>query len=357
MGKQNKNPGKRWQELLGLSAVPYFGQDTIPYEDEDEEEFIFNPETMSLINPIDIESGLYNKNAFEEGLYTPMYDEEGVFLGYAYNNDDFAYLDAFLIDQNYSILEGNVSINEEKQQVTARAVSAFISTEFTESENYELTFTYEVNASSTYRNMILFGFDEEHLDGYQFGIDIPSTTGLCIETFKDGEVDTREKYANKGFGDGIYNIKIIRDGTEATIYINDEELDTIDNIEHNTLGLWKWQNGSSSIRDIFIKDTTEPVVEPETVNISVTVTDGKDPIESVSVSLTDTNNNVVKTGTTGSAGGCTLSSVELGTYTVTASASGYTEYTDSLTVTNETTTLAITMSVAEVLEENPNLTP
>ena len=295
MGKQNKNPGKRWQELLGLSAVPYFGQDTLTYEDENEEEFIFNPETMSLINPIDIESGLYNKNAFEEGLYTSMYDEEGVFLGYAYNNDDFAYLDAFLIDQNYSILEGNVSINEEKQQVTARAVSAFISTEFTESENYELTFTYEVNASGAYRNMILFGVDEEHLDGYQFGIDIPGKTGLCIETFKDGEVDTREKYANEGFNDGIYNIKIVRDGTEATIYIDDEELDTIDNIEHNTLGLWKWQNGSSSIKDIFIKDTTEPVVEPETVNISVTITDGKDPIESVSVSLTDTNNNIVKT--------------------------------------------------------------
>lgn len=350
MGKQNKNPGKRWQELLGLSAVPYFGQETIPYEDEDEEEFIFNPETMSLINPIDIESGLYNKNAFEEGLYTPMYDEEGVFLGYAYNNDDFAYLDAFLIDQNYSILEGNVSINKEKQQVTARAVSAFISTEFTELENYELTFTYEVNAGGAYRNMILFGFDEEHLDGYQFGIDIPRKTGLCIETFKDGEMDTRKKYADEGFGDGIYNIKIVRDGTEATIYIDDEKLDTIDNIEHNTLGLWKWQNGSSSIRDIFIKDTTEPVVEPEKVDISVTVTDGKDPIESVSVTLT-ANESTVSTGNTGSVGGCTLSNVPLGSYTVTASKTGYTEYTDTLTVTKETTTLAITMSVAEAAPE------
>ncbi len=350
MGKQNKNPGKRWQELVGLSAVPYFGQDTIPYEDEDKEEFAFNPETMSLINPIDIESGLYNKNAFEEGLYTPIYDEEGVFLGYAYNNNDFAYLDAFLIDQNYSIIEGNVSINKEKQQVTARAVSAFISTEFTELENYELTFTYEVNAGGAYRNMILFGFDEEHLDGYQFGIDIPRKTGLCIETFKDGEMDTREKYADEGFGDGIYNIKIVRDGTEATIYIDDEELDTIDNIEHNTLGLWKWQNGSSSIRDIFIKDTTEPIVEPEKVDISVTVTDGKDPIESVSVTLT-ANESTVSTGNTGSAGGCTLSNVPLGSYTVTASKTGYTEYTDTLTITKETTTLAITMSVAEAAPE------
>ena len=354
MGKQNKNPGKRWQELLGLSAVPYFGQDTIPYENEDKEEFIFNPETMSLINPIDIESGLYNKNAFEEGLYTPIYDKEGVFLGYAYNNDDFAYLDAFLIDQNYSIIEGNVSINEEKQQVTARAVSAFISTEFTELENYELTFTYEVNASGAYRNMILFGFNEERLDGYQFGIDIPGTTGLCIETYKDGEMDTREKYANKGFGDGIYSIKIVRDGTEATIYIDDEELDTIDNIEHNTLGLWKWQNGSSSIKDIFIKDTTEPVVEPETVNISVTVTDGQGPIESASVTLT-ANESTVSTGNTGSAGGCTLSNVPLGSYTVTASKTGYTEYTDTLTVTKETTTLAITMTLAEAVDDDPKL--
>ena len=42
MGKMNKNPGKRWQELLGLTAVPYFGQDTIPYNDDEGQEFIFD---------------------------------------------------------------------------------------------------------------------------------------------------------------------------------------------------------------------------------------------------------------------------------------------------------------------------
>ena len=352
MGKQNKNPGKKWQELLGLSAVPYFGQDTIPYEDENQEEFIFDPDTMSLINPIDIESGLYNKNAFEEGLYTPMYDEEGVFLGYAYTNSDFAYLDTFLTDQSYSILQGKVSINEEKQQVTASSVSEFISDEFTESENYELLFTYEVNTGiSVYRNVILYGFDAEHQNGYHIGIDIPSVTGLCIETYEDGEMTNREKYANAGFSGGIYNIKIVRDGKNATIYIDDEELGTIDNVQHNTLGLWKWGGGSSNIRDIFIKEITEePAVEPEKVDISVTVTDGKDPIESVSVTLT-ANESTVSTGNTGSAGGCTLSNVPLGSYTITASKTGYTEYTDTLTVTKDTTTLSITMSTTEAATE------
>ena len=350
MGKQNKNPGKRWQELLGLSAVPYFGQDTIPYEDEDEEEFIFNPETMSLINPIDIESGLYNKNAFEEGLYTPMYDEEGVFLGYAYNNDDFTYLDAFLTNQNYNIRQGDININKEKQQVTSQSVSEFISNEFTDATEYELSFTYEVSGIS-YRNVILYGFDSDIQNGYKIGTDIPSKTGLCIETFVDGEMTNRDKYNDTGLNHGIYSIKIIRKDADADIYIDNEKIGSVDNVERNTLGLWKWGGGSSSIRDIFLKEITEePAIEPEKVDISVTVTDGKDPIESVSVTLT-ANESTVSTGNTGSAGGCTLSNVPLGSYIVTASKTGYTEYTDTLTVTKETTTLAITMSVAEAEPE------
>lgn len=354
MGKQNKNPGKRWQELLGLSAVPYFGQNIIMYKDANQGDFAFNPDTMSLINPIDIESELYNHNAFDAGYYTPIYDDENVFLGYAYNNDDFAYLDAFLTNQNYNVRQGNVSINGEKQQVTSQSVSEFISNEFTDATEYELSFTYEVSGTS-YRNVILYGCDSDIQNGYKIGTDIPSKTGLCIETFVDGEMTNRDKYNDTGLNHGIYSVKIIRKDANADIYIDNEKIGSVDNVERNTLGLWKWGGGSSSIRDIFIKDITEPVVEPETVNISVTVTDGQDPIESVSVNLTDTNDNIVKTGTTGSAGGCTLSNVPLGSYTVTASKTGYTEYTDTLTITKETTTLAITMSIAETISEASSL--
>ena len=50
------------------------------------------------------------------------------------------------------------------------------------------------------------------------------------------------------------------------------------------------------------------------------------------------------TGKTGSAGGCTLSNVPEGTYSVVATASGYNEYTGSITVDENTTTLNIVLN-------------
>ena len=65
-------------------------------------------------------------------------------------------------------------------------------------------------------------------------------------------------------------------------------------------------------------------VTPTTTNISVSVTDGTNAIENAVVLLTDTTDNTkTYTATSGSAGGCTLSNVEYGTYTVTATATGY----------------------------------
>lgn len=358
MGKQNKNPGKRWQELLGLTAVPYFGQDTIPYQDEEDQEFVFDPETMSLINPIDIESGLYNKNAFEAGLYTPMYDENDVFLGYAYNNEDFAYLDKFLNNANYTVLKGGVSINEEKQQVTANSVSMFISDEFTTSTKYELMFTYELNMPETeYRNVIFYGFDSECQNGYRIGIDLPRTTGLNIETVVDGEVEHREKCADNGFSRGIYEVKIVRNGSDATIYVDDEEIGTIDNVQRNTFGLCKWGFGFSSVRDIFLKEIPEtpkpetpgaqdPSSEIKIVNISATVTDGKNPINGVSITLKEKDKDKTITATTGTAGGCTLSNVPIGDYNVKATHADYEEYNGTITVTKDTETLNITMTAS-----------
>lgn len=86
---------------------------------------------------------------------------------------------------------------------------------------------------------------------------------------------------------------------------------------------------------------------PTTVNISASVITGTDtPVEGAVVTLTDTTDNTKSfTGTTGRAGGCTLSNVTLGTYTVTATATGYKNYTgaENLTVTAETTTLSINL--------------
>ena len=343
MGKINKNPGKRWQELLGLTVVPFFEQNTFSYQDDNESSFTFNPDTMSLINPIDIENGLYNKNAFDDGLYTPMYDENDVFLGYAYQNDDFAYLDNFLNDGKYHSQKGSPEINIEKGSVTARFVSMFISDEFTTETQYELSFTYECNIpKNVYRNVIFFGYDENLSTGYRLGIDIPAK-GFGIETFVDDERTDYQKYNEIMFGPGVYEIKIIRNGDKAAFFVDGETIGMVEDVKRNTIGLWNWGGGLTSIKDIYLNEDVHFSPEPTVpsgkfANISVTVTDGEKAVESATVTLTGTDRETSKTGTTGSAGGCTLRDVDLGTYVVTAVAEGYNAYTaaENLVVTGDT---------------------
>lgn len=103
-----------------------------------------------------------------------------------------------------------------------------------------------------------------------------------------------------------------------------------------------------------VKGSITPSAEdPVTVtrDISVSVTDGTDPLENVDVILEDAEENQY-TGKTGSAGGCTIKDVPEGTYNVVASATGYTDYEDTLTVTAETDTLEIEMTVETQEEEN-----
>ncbi len=105
----------------------------------------------------------------------------------------------------------------------------------------------------------------------------------------------------------------------------------------------------------------EAVVEPTTYDISVSVKDGDDTaIQGAKVTLTDsTNNTKTFTGTSGSAGGCTIKPTA-GTYIVTAVCEGYEDYTaqESLVV-SENGSLAIVLTVAAVTlepqqEENQN---
>lgn len=77
----------------------------------------------------------------------------------------------------------------------------------------------------------------------------------------------------------------------------------------------------------------------ETVDISVTVTDGENAVQGASVSVGG------KTGTTGSQGGCTVTGVEIGEdVAVAVTCDGYENYSDTITVTSETSTLAITLT-------------
>lgn len=92
-----------------------------------------------------------------------------------------------------------------------------------------------------------------------------------------------------------------------------------------------------------VKGSIIPSTPTVTRNISVSTTNGTDPVSNVDVTLEDADGNQF-TGKTGSAGGCTISNVPEGSYTVMASKTGYTVYTGNITVGEENTTLTITLT-------------
>lgn len=92
-----------------------------------------------------------------------------------------------------------------------------------------------------------------------------------------------------------------------------------------------------------VKGSIIPSTPTVTRNISVSVTDGTTGIGSVDVVLEDADENQY-TGKTGSAGGCTISNVPDGSYTVSGIATGYNDYTGTITVSEENTTLTITLT-------------
>ena len=81
--------------------------------------------------------------------------------------------------------------------------------------------------------------------------------------------------------------------------------------------------------------------------MAVTVSDGTDPIQNVDVVLEDSENHQY-TGKTGSAGGCNITDVPEGTYSVAATCSGYTDYASSedVVISEENKTISITMTAA-----------
>ncbi|WP_305554614.1 carboxypeptidase-like regulatory domain-containing protein [Methanobrevibacter sp. V74] len=92
-----------------------------------------------------------------------------------------------------------------------------------------------------------------------------------------------------------------------------------------------------------VKGSIIPPTPAVTRNISVSVMEGTNPVSNVDVVLEDTDGNQF-TGKTGSAGGCTISNVPEGSYSVMASKTGYAVYTGNITVSEENTTLAITLT-------------
>ena len=87
-------------------------------------------------------------------------------------------------------------------------------------------------------------------------------------------------------------------------------------------------------------DDPEPTPEPAPSerDISISVTDGSDPVKGVTVAIGSIS------GTTGDAGGCTLKSVADGEQTITATKEGFDEYSDTITVSSESTSFTIVLT-------------
>ena len=82
----------------------------------------------------------------------------------------------------------------------------------------------------------------------------------------------------------------------------------------------------------------EPTPTPVTRDLSFTINDGTDPIEGATVTIGS------KSGTTGSAGGCTISGVEEGeSISVEVSATGYTTKTETIAVDETHTSFTISL--------------
>lgn len=81
----------------------------------------------------------------------------------------------------------------------------------------------------------------------------------------------------------------------------------------------------------------ENEVNPETRNITFIINDGTDGIQGATVSIGDI------TGTTGSAGGCTLQGITDGENSVIVTAEGYTSKTETITVSADDTSFTISL--------------
>ena len=91
-------------------------------------------------------------------------------------------------------------------------------------------------------------------------------------------------------------------------------------------------------------DDSDP--EPTTRDINIVVDDGTDPVQGATVVIGEASK------TTGSAGGCSFTGLTDGEKTVTVTAEGYTEKTETITVGANSTSFTISLT-AVVAESTP----
>lgn len=111
------------------------------------------------------------------------------------------------------------------------------------------------------------------------------------------------------------------------------------------------------IKSVVENQQQEETVTPTTYDVSVSVNTGQEetPVQGATVKLTDsTDSTKTYTGTSGSAGGCTIKPTA-GTYVVTATCEGYEDYTalENLVVSENTSLNILLVASASEPQEEP----
>ena len=160
---------------------------------------------------------------------------------------------------NWRTFDGNAPTIT-SNSVQANAVSHHIlNKEFLQSKYYTLTF--EFNTASSRSGLYLFG-DEDCNRIFEIVTDVGNT----IINQLDLNANTTELYAGTKnyFTDGWHDIKVIRKGDTAIIYIDGELYYTFNNIGNctNIFGLFKWSLYSVTIKNVNVSlDVTELPIE------------------------------------------------------------------------------------------------
>ena len=94
---------------------------------------------------------------------------------------------------------------------------------------------------------------------------------------------------------------------------------------------------NSQVNPEISNNENETNVTPTTRNVNFVINDGTDAIQGATVTIGEA------TGTTGSAGGCTLQNVADGENSVTITAEGYTSKTETITVSENDTTFTFSL--------------
>lgn len=101
--------------------------------------------------------------------------------------------------------------------------------------------------------------------------------------------------------------------------------------------------------DTAIKGRLEVLEAYFTRDLSFTIKDSQDTPEAIQGAVVTVNG---KTGTTGSSGGCTVSGIMDGTYTVTVTADGFEDYSGEKTVSSDSTSFTINLTAVTPADEN-----